>query len=140
MTSVSREVILTAENLIKYYPIKAGVLRRTVGYVKALDGVSFELYKGETLGIVGESGCGKSTLGRMLMRLEEPTDGKLIFDGIDVYAQKGGAMRRLRVRRLRREQRDVEQQLRRVHEAPELERWMRHLHEISTELKTLSNT
>ena len=96
MTSVSREVILTAENLIKYYPIKAGVLRRTVGYVKALDGVSFELYKGETLGIVGESGCGKSTLGRMLMRLEEPTDGKLIFDGIDVYAQKGGAMRRLR--------------------------------------------
>ena len=96
MTSVSREVILKAENLVKHYPIKAGVLRRTVGHVKALDGVSFELYKGETLGIVGESGCGKSTLGRMLMRLEEPTDGRLIFDGIDVYAQKGGAMRRLR--------------------------------------------
>ena len=90
------EVILQAENLVKYYPIKAGVLRRTVGHVKALDGVSFELYKGETLGIVGESGCGKSTLGRMLMRLEEPTAGKLIFDGVDVYSQKGGAMRRLR--------------------------------------------
>ena len=72
------------------------MLRRTVGHVKALDGVSFELYKGETLGIVGESGCGKSTLGRMLMRLEEPTDGKLIFDGVDVYSQKGSAMRRLR--------------------------------------------
>src|SRR6188472_976899 len=90
------EVMLKAENLVKYYPIKAGVLRRTVGQVKALDGVSFELYKGETLGIVGESGCGKSTLGRMLMRLEEPTDGKLTFDGVDMYAQKGAAMRKLR--------------------------------------------
>ena len=95
-TSMSREVVLKAENLVKYYPIKAGVLRRTVGHVKAVDGVSFELYKGETLGIVGESGCGKSTLGRMLMRLEEPTGGKLTFDGVDVYSQKGGDMRRLR--------------------------------------------
>ena len=93
---MTREVILKAENLVKHYPIKAGVLRRTVGHVKALDGVSFELYKGETLGIVGESGCGKSTLARMLMRLEEPTAGKLTFDGVDVYSQKGRAMRRLR--------------------------------------------
>ena len=90
------EVIIKAENLVKHYPIKAGVLRRTVGHVKALDGVSFELYKGETLGIVGESGCGKSTLGRMLMRLEEPTSGTLTFDGVDMYAQKGAAMRKLR--------------------------------------------
>ena len=95
-TSVRQEVVLKAENLVKYYPIKAGVLRRTVGHVKAVDGVSFELYKGETLGIVGESGCGKSTLGRMLMRLEEPTGGKLTFDGVDVYSQKGADMRRLR--------------------------------------------
>ena len=93
---MTREVVLQAENLVKHYPIKAGVLRRTVGQVKALDGVSFELYKGETLGIVGESGCGKSTLARMLMRLEEPTAGKLTFDGVDVYSQKGRAMRRLR--------------------------------------------
>jgi oligopeptide transport system ATP-binding protein len=93
---MSREVVLKAENLVKYYPIKAGVLRRTVGHVKAVDGVSFELYKGETLGIVGESGCGKSTLGRMLMRLEEPTAGTLTFDGVDVYSQTGPEMRRLR--------------------------------------------
>jgi oligopeptide transport system ATP-binding protein len=93
---MTREVVLRAENLVKYYPIKAGVLRRTVGQVKALDGVSFELYRGETLGIVGESGCGKSTLARMLMRLEEPTGGTLTFDGVDVYSQKGADMRRLR--------------------------------------------
>ena len=93
---MSADVILKAEGLVKYYPIKAGVMRRTVGHVKALDGVSFELYKGETLGIVGESGCGKSTLGRMLMRLEEPTAGALTFDGIDMYSQKGAAMRKLR--------------------------------------------
>ena len=93
---MSGEVILQAEDLVKYYPIRAGVLRRTVGHVKALDGVSFDLHKGETLGIVGESGCGKSTLGRMLMRLEEPTAGKLTFDGVDMYAQQGAAMRRLR--------------------------------------------
>jgi oligopeptide transport system ATP-binding protein len=90
------EVILRAENLVKHYPIKAGVLRRTVGHVKAVDGVSFDLRRGETLGVVGESGCGKSTLGRMLMRLEEPTAGTLTFDGVDVYSQRGGAMRRLR--------------------------------------------
>jgi oligopeptide transport system ATP-binding protein len=93
---MNREVVLKAENLVKHYPIKAGVLRRTVGHVKAVDGVSFELYKGETLGIVGESGCGKSSLGRLLMRLEEPTAGKLTFDGVDMYSQKGAEMRRLR--------------------------------------------
>jgi oligopeptide transport system ATP-binding protein len=90
------EPILTATDLVKYYPIKGGVLRRTVGHVKAVDGVSFELLKGETLGIVGESGCGKSTLGRLLMRLEEPTSGTVVFDGVDMYSQRGRAMRKLR--------------------------------------------
>jgi oligopeptide transport system ATP-binding protein len=90
------EVILSAENLKKYYPIKKGVLRRTVGQVKAVDGVSFELHKGETLGIVGESGCGKSTLGRLLMRLEEPTEGKVVFEGADWSSASGREMRRLR--------------------------------------------
>ena len=96
MPGDEREVVLKVEDLVKHYPIKAGVFRRTVGQVKALDGVSFVLHKGETLGIVGESGCGKSTLGRTLIRREEPTAGKVTFDGVDMYAQKGGAMRRLR--------------------------------------------
>ncbi|MEO8095459.1 MAG: ATP-binding cassette domain-containing protein, partial [Pseudolysinimonas sp.] len=90
------DVILTATDLVKYYPIRGGILRQTTGQVKAVDGVSFELHKGETLGIVGESGCGKSTLGRLLMRLEEPTSGTVVFDGVDMYSQRGRAMRKLR--------------------------------------------
>ncbi len=90
------EVILEARDLVKHYPIKGGVMRSTVGHVRAVDGVSFDLHRGETLGVVGESGCGKSTLGRLLMRLEEPTSGSLSFDGVDMYAQRGHAMRRLR--------------------------------------------
>jgi oligopeptide transport system ATP-binding protein len=90
------EVILRAENLVKHYPIRTGVLRRTVGHVRAVDGISFELRAGETLGVVGESGCGKSTLGRLLMRLEEPTAGVLEFDGVDVYSQSRKKMRRIR--------------------------------------------
>ncbi len=90
------EVVLSAQNLVKHYPIKKGVLRRTVGQVKAVDGVSFELHKGETLGIVGESGCGKSTLGRLLMRLEDPTSGSVTFEGQDWSGASGREMRRLR--------------------------------------------
>jgi oligopeptide transport system ATP-binding protein len=90
------EVILAAQDLVKHYPIKSGVLRRTAGWVKAVDGVSFELHAGETLGVVGESGCGKSTLARVLMRLEEPTSGTVEFDGVQMYEQSGNDMRRLR--------------------------------------------
>ncbi|MDR0284437.1 MAG: ATP-binding cassette domain-containing protein, partial [Propionibacteriaceae bacterium] len=90
------DVILEARDLVKHYPIRTGVIQHTTGHVQAVDGVSFELRVGETLGIVGESGCGKSTLGRLLVRLEEPTSGSVIFEGVDMYAQKGAAMRKLR--------------------------------------------
>ncbi|MDO5698793.1 MAG: dipeptide ABC transporter ATP-binding protein [Dermatophilus congolensis] len=93
---MSSDVILRATDLVKHYPIKKGVLRRTVGHVKAVDGVSFELHRGETLGIVGESGCGKSTLGRLLMRLEAPTSGSVDFEGADMATASGAELRKLR--------------------------------------------
>ncbi|MDR0959521.1 MAG: dipeptide ABC transporter ATP-binding protein [Propionibacteriaceae bacterium] len=93
---MSDDIILRAEDLVKHYPVKTGIIRRTVGHVKAVDGVSFDLHRGETLGVVGESGCGKSTLARLLMRLEEPTSGKVTIDGVDLYSQTGAAMRKLR--------------------------------------------
>ncbi|WP_276129465.1 ABC transporter ATP-binding protein [Rubrobacter indicoceani] len=80
----SGENILEARNLKMHFPIKAGVLQRTVGHVKAVDGVDLEVKKGETLGLVGESGCGKSTLARMILRLLDPTEGEVFFEGRDV--------------------------------------------------------
>ncbi|MBS4208479.1 dipeptide ABC transporter ATP-binding protein [Bacillus sp. FJAT-50079] len=78
------EFLLKVDNLKKYFPIKAGIFQQTVGHIKAVDGISFYVKKGETLGIVGESGCGKSTAGRTLIRLYEPTDGKIQFKGHDI--------------------------------------------------------
>ncbi|MHA6260290.1 ABC transporter ATP-binding protein [Sporosarcina sp. CAU 1771] len=88
--------LLKVEGLKKYFPVKKGLLARTVGQVKAVDDVSFFVNKGETLGIVGESGCGKSTTGRMLMRLLEPTEGKVEFDGKDLTALTSREMRKVR--------------------------------------------
>lgn len=78
------EPLLRIEGLKTYYPIKRGLLSRTVGNVKAVDDISLELYQGETLGLVGESGCGKSTIGRSIIRLENPTEGRIWFDGEDI--------------------------------------------------------
>lgn len=78
------EVLLELENVKKYFPIKGGVLKRVVGNVKAVESVSLQLYKGESLGVVGESGCGKSTLGRTILGLEELTDGKISFDNQEI--------------------------------------------------------
>lgn len=82
--SRNEEVILEVQNLKKYFPIRGGLFTRTVGHVKAVDGISFTLNKGETLGIVGESGCGKSTAGRTILRLHDITEGKVIFEGEDL--------------------------------------------------------
>ncbi|MFT4261751.1 MAG: dipeptide ABC transporter ATP-binding protein [Nocardioides sp.] len=90
------EVVLAVDDLEKHYPVKAGLSLRAAGRVRAVDGVSFELRRGETLGIVGESGCGKSTLGRTLMRLEEPTGGRVTFDGADVFDQSRAGLRAMR--------------------------------------------
>ncbi|GAB1154139.1 dipeptide ABC transporter ATP-binding protein [Paenibacillus illinoisensis] len=81
---VGLEPLLRIEGLKTYYPIKRGLLSRTVGNVKAVDDISLELYPGETLGLVGESGCGKSTIGRSIIRLENPTGGRIWFEGQDI--------------------------------------------------------
>ncbi|GEB77224.1 ABC transporter ATP-binding protein [Sporolactobacillus inulinus] len=88
--------LLQVKHLKKYYPIKKGVISRTVGYVKAVDDVSFDIYPGETMGIVGESGCGKSTTGRSLVRLEDPTAGQVLFQGKDLATVSQKEMRKLR--------------------------------------------
>jgi len=94
--SVSSDTLLEVNNLVKHFPIKGGILRRTVAVVKAVDGVSFAIKRGETLGLVGESGCGKTTTGRTILRLEKATDGEVIFDGKDVLAASGSQLKALR--------------------------------------------
>lgn len=95
---MEREAILEVNQLKKYFPIKGGGLLggRVKGYVKAVDDISFKVYKGESLGIVGESGCGKSTTGRMLLRLLKPTSGEVIYEGKDIASVSEKEMRSLR--------------------------------------------
>ncbi|WBC12397.1 dipeptide ABC transporter ATP-binding protein [Micromonospora sp. WMMA1998] len=91
------ENIIEVRDLVKHYPVTRGVVfKKTIGHVKAVDGVSFDLKAGETLGVVGESGCGKSTLARVLMNLEKPTAGQVLYKGQDISKLSGGALRRLR--------------------------------------------
>ena len=90
------ETILEVEDLVKYFPIKAGLLRKTVGQVHAVDGVSLSLKAGETLGVVGESGCGKTTLGRTIIRLTDPTSGSIRFKGVDITGYSRNQMREIR--------------------------------------------
>ena len=94
-----QENLVEVEDLKVYFPIRSGiVIERHVGDVKAVDGVTFEIERGETLGLVGESGCGKTTAGRAVLRLLEPTDGHIRFDGQDISHLSGGDLRRLRRR------------------------------------------
>src|ERR1700675_1536083 len=90
------EILLEVQNLKKYFPIKRGIFSKTIGYVKAVDDVSFQIKKGETLGLVGESGCGKTTIGRTLLRLIEPTGGKVMFEGKDVTAMDSKDLKQVR--------------------------------------------
>jgi len=94
----SQEPLLSVRDLKVHFPVRKGLLMRTVGHVKAVDGVSFDVYRGQTLGLVGESGCGKTTCGRAILRLVEPTAGAISFDGGDVRARSGADLKALRGR------------------------------------------
>lgn len=88
--------ILDVQDLVKYYPIKAGVFQHEVGQVKSVDGVSFQIKRGQTFGLVGESGCGKTTIGRTILRLTEPTKGKAILNGENIFSMNRKELRSMR--------------------------------------------
>ena len=95
-TGNDTEYLLEVRNLKKYFPIKGGFIGHTVGQVKAVDGVSFRIRRGTTMGLVGESGCGKSTVGRTILRLHDKTDGEVLFNGQDIFALSKQELRKLR--------------------------------------------
>lgn len=88
--------LINIENLYVHFPIKSGLFQKTVGYVKAVDGVSFKINEGETVGLVGESGCGKTTIGRSIVRLNSPKDGKILYKDINILELTGEKLRNIR--------------------------------------------
>jgi len=97
-TGNGTDVMVKIENVKKYFPITQGLLRKAVGHVRAVDDVSLHILKGETLGLVGESGCGKSTLGRTILNLHKPTEGRVLFEGMDLTALGSKELRAMRAR------------------------------------------
>ncbi|HEY8642139.1 MAG TPA: dipeptide ABC transporter ATP-binding protein [Candidatus Dormibacteraeota bacterium] len=96
MSAAATEPLLKARGVTKHFPIRRGILQRTVGVVQAVDGVDLDVMPGETVGLVGESGCGKSTLGRTLLRLVEPTAGEILFEGRDLARLRGRELKAMR--------------------------------------------
>jgi peptide/nickel transport system ATP-binding protein/oligopeptide transport system ATP-binding protein len=94
--AASSENLVEIEDLVKYFPVRAGLFHRVVNWVKAVDGVSFSVKKGETLGLVGESGCGKTTVGRTILRLIEPTRGQVRFEGRNIFQLRGRDLKQIR--------------------------------------------
>jgi oligopeptide/dipeptide ABC transporter ATP-binding protein len=94
---VATDTLIRVENLKKYFPVTKGlILMKTVGYVQAVDGISFTIKQGETLGLVGESGCGKTTTSKLILRLEKPTEGRILLEGRDIQTFKGPELREYR--------------------------------------------
>jgi oligopeptide transport system ATP-binding protein len=96
MATVGSEALVRIRDLKMHFPVRAGVLGRTVGQVKAVDGLTFDIKKGETLGLVGESGCGKTTAGRAILQLYRPTGGEVLFQGANLVEQGAESLRRAR--------------------------------------------
>jgi oligopeptide/dipeptide ABC transporter ATP-binding protein len=96
MSETVNEYLVEVKNLVKYFPVRAGLLQRVVAHVQAVDDVSFAVRKGETLGLVGESGCGKTTVGRSMLRLIEPTSGEVSFDGRNMLELRGNELKAIR--------------------------------------------
>src|SRR5512143_2558305 len=92
----NKDILLHVDNLMMHFPIYRGVIQRQVGAVRAVDGVSFDIQRGETLGLVGESGCGKSTTGRTILQLYRPTAGSVEFENVDLVHLKGEELRKIR--------------------------------------------
>jgi peptide/nickel transport system ATP-binding protein/oligopeptide transport system ATP-binding protein len=88
--------LIQVKNLVKYFPVRGGLMQRVVAWVQAVDDVSFTVREGETLGLVGESGCGKTTVGRTMLRLTEPTAGEVLYEGTDVFKLRGNDLKRMR--------------------------------------------